>query len=245
MDIQKLKGGLVVSCQAFPGEALYGSDIMARFALAAREGGAVAIRANSPGDISAIRRMAELPVIGLWKRNYQDSDLFITPTLSDVRAVIAAGADIVAMDATKRTRPGGETLENIVSAVRRESDRLLMADISTLEEGLYAASIGFDIISTTLSGYTEYSRHSELPDFGLIRALTERLSVPVFAEGRIHTPAQARRCMEYGAFGVIVGAALTRPQIMTQKFIKVMNTAKSRRKQLTEQMDISKGEKQH
>ena len=243
MDLQTLKGGLIVSCQAFPGEALYGSDIMAKFALAAKEGGAVAIRANSPEDISAIRMAVGLPVIGLWKRKYSDSDLIITPTLSDVRAVIAAGADIVAMDGTKRARPEGKTLERIVSAVRLESDRLLMADVSTPEEGLYAASIGFDMVSTTLSGYTEYSSHRELPDFDLIRELADRLSVPVFAEGRIHTPEQARRCMECGAFGVIVGAALTRPHIMTQNFIKEMRMANSKRKQDAVKREVE-GEKQ-
>lgn len=238
MDIQKLKGGLIVSCQAFPGEALYGSDIMAKFALAAREGGAVGIRANSPEDISAIRKKVELPIIGLWKRHYDDSDLFITPTLSDARGVIAAGADIIAMDATKRARPDGETLEYIVSSLRLESACLLMADISTLEEGIYAAAIGFDMVSTTLAGYTCYSGRRESPDFELIKALAERLSVPVFAEGRIHTPSQARKCIESGAFGVIVGAALTRPQVMTQKFIKVMNKAGIKPKRAATQIDV-------
>ncbi|MCC3371597.1 N-acetylmannosamine-6-phosphate 2-epimerase [Cohnella sp. REN36] len=229
IDLESFKGGMVVSCQAYPGDATYGSEMMVRFALAALAGGATAIRANSPPDIAAIRRAVQVPLIGLWKRVYPDSDVYITATLSDAKAVVAAGADIVAMDATKRRRPGGERLADIVAALRRETDALLMADVSTLEEGVQAERLGFDIVSTTLSGYTPYSPQTSDPDFALIQALSRSVRVPVFAEGRFHTPEQARRALESGAQTVVVGTALTRPHVMTRKFVDEIALARDHR----------------
>ncbi|MFD0696449.1 N-acetylmannosamine-6-phosphate 2-epimerase [Paenibacillus sp. GCM10027628] len=222
-QLQDLKGKLIVSCQAFPGEALYGSDMMCRMAIAAKDGGALGIRANSPEDIAAITSVVDLPVIGLWKQNYSDSDVYITPTFADVEKVVQAGASIVAMDATSRSRPNGETLEDIVKKVRSKYTRLLMADISTIEEGIEAYKLGFDMVSTTLSGYTPYSVQSEEPDFELVANLAARLPIPVFAEGRIQTPEQTRRLLEIGAFAVVIGGAITRPQAITQRFVSKMN----------------------
>lgn len=223
--LNALKGGLVVSCQAPPGDPLFGSDTMAKYALAVQQGGAVGIRANSPEDIAAIKSQVKLPLIGLWKRTYPDSDIYITPVLKDAEEVAHAGADIVAMDATNRIRPGGERLQRIVEQLKHKFDCLLMADVSTVEEGVEAEKLGFDTISTTLSGYTPYSPQSEEPDFQLISDLTARVSIPVFAEGRVRSPEQAVRCFECGAFALVIGGAITRPQMITEHFVKHIQTS--------------------
>lgn len=216
--IQTLKGGLIVSCQALEDEPFYGGDYMARFALAAEMGKAVGIRANTPQDIQAIKKVTKLPVIGLWKKEYNDSDVYITPTLTEVKGVIAAGADIVAMDATLRTRPGDLCLADLVKKIREEHQVLLMADVSTVAEGVEAEKLGFDLISTTLSGYTAYSPQSEEPDIQLVADLSQRVSIPVLAEGRIHSPEQTLQCLQAGAYAVVIGGAITRPQLITKKY---------------------------
>ncbi|KIL38245.1 N-acetylmannosamine-6-phosphate 2-epimerase [Gordoniibacillus kamchatkensis] len=221
LDLQRLRGGIIVSCQAYPGEPFYGSDIMVRFAKAAVEGGAVGIRANSPQDIAEIKKaVRRIPLIGLWKRDYIGSDVYITPVWSDVSTVIDAGADMVALDATRRDRPNKERLEDIVSRVKSETQCLLMADISTVEEGLYAAQLGFDCVATTLSGYTPYSPRQSEPDYALVEALAAQVQIPVIAEGRILHPEQARACFARGAYAVVVGTAITRPHVMTRKFVE-------------------------
>lgn len=218
--IQALSGGLIVSCQAYAGEPLFGSDTMAKLAVAAREGGAVGIRANSPADIAAIKETLSLPVIGIWKARYEDSQVYITPTGTEAAAVAEAGADIIAIDATSRRRPGGESLSDIVAMLRASYPQcLLMADVSTAEEGLQAEAMGFDIISTTLSGYTEYSPQQKDPDFDLVAKLSRTTSIPVFAEGRIQSPEQAHQCLLLGAHAVVIGSAITRPEVITKKFV--------------------------
>lgn len=218
--LQALKGGLIVSCQAYAGEPLFGADVMAKLASAAQEGGAVGIRANSPADISAIKGKLPLPVIGIWKARYDDSPVYITPTLREAAEVAEAGADIIALDATARRRPGGESLADIVAYLRGKHSRcLLMADVSTAEEGIQAEALGFDIVSTTLSGYTDYSPKLSGPDLALIGELSGKVSVPVFAEGRIQTPEQAQQCLHQGAYAVVVGSAITRPELITRRFV--------------------------
>ena len=210
----QLPRGLIVSCQAAAGEALASPTILAAMAQAVVAGGAVAIRAEHPDNIAAIRCAVAVPVIGLYKRRYPDSELHITPTLAEARAVMAAGADVVALDATRRARPHGETLEDIITGLR---DRIpVMADVATVAEGLRAAELGCEFISTTLSGYTAETagRFGETePDFDLVSALCDRLSgrAPVVAEGRISNPEQVAEMFRRGAFAVVVGTAITRP----------------------------------
>jgi len=216
--IQALKGGLIVSCQALEGEPFFGSDYMSRFAIAAEMGNAIGIRANTPQDISAIKKVTNLPLIGLWKQEYSGFDVYITPTLREIEGVIAAGADIVAIDATLRTRPDGKNLADLVKEIREKHQVLLMADVSTIAEGEAAERMGFDLISTTLSGYTEYSPQSEEPDIQLVADLSRSVSIPVLAEGRIYSPEQAYQCLQSGAYAVVIGGAITRPQIITKKF---------------------------
>lgn len=221
--IGQLRGGLIVSCQALAHEPLHGSEIMARMALAAQEGGAVGIRANTPADIRAIRAAVLLPLIGLYKDG--NEGVYITPTFAHARAVADAGADIIAIDATLRPRPDGSRVEDLIGAIHRELGKLVMADISTLEEGVAAAEAGADLVSSTLSGYTPYSPQMDGPDLDLVRALAARLRVPVIAEGRIHTPEQARAALMAGAWAVTVGAAITRPQVITARFVAGMKGA--------------------
>lgn len=220
-----LRGGLIVSCQALEDEPLHGPHIMAAMARAALLGGAVGIRANSPEDIRAIKAVCPLPLIGLWKQVYPGFDMYITPTLREVRAVVEAGAEMVAIDATSRPRPDGLTLAQLFARVKAETDALIVADISTYEEGLLAAEAGADIVSTTLSGYTPYSRQEPTADLELVARLSADLSIPVVAEGRIWTPEEARRALELGAFSVVVGTAITRPQEIVKRFARALAAA--------------------
>jgi N-acylglucosamine-6-phosphate 2-epimerase len=219
--ISNLKHGLIVSCQALEQEPLYGSDVMLSMAMAAQQGGAVGIRANTPKDIAAIKSKCSLPVIGLYKKHYPDSDVYITPTLLEVKEIVEAGADLVAIDATMLARPNGILLEEFVFSIRNNfPDTLLVADISTYEEGVVAMDLGVDLVSTTMSGYTPHSLQQELPDIALVARLSSIGKTPVLAEGRIWTPEQCVACMEAGAHAVVVGTAITRPQEITKRFVK-------------------------
>lgn len=215
--LEKLHLGLIVSCQALPDEPLHGPEIMARMAAAAAAGGAIGIRANGAADVRAIKRAVSLPVIGIVKRNYPDSAVYITPTLGEIEELLDAGADIIAFDATRQSRPGNCTLEQIIDLLNA-SPAASMADISTLEEALYAESLGVGCVSTTLSGYTPYSRQQEGPNLELLELAAQRLKIPVIAEGRISEPAQVEAALGLGAYAVVVGSAITRPQLITRQF---------------------------
>lgn len=214
---EHLHQGLIVSCQALADEPLHGPEFMARMAVAAEEGGAAGIRANGAADVRAIKQAVSLPVIGIIKRNYPGSNVYITPTIREIDELLEAGADMIALDATRQSRPGNITLEQII-AYLHQSGTPSMADISILEEAVYAETLGVSCVSTTLSGYTPYSLQAEEPNFGLLRAAAERLAIPVIAEGRIHEPAQVEEALELGAFAVVVGSAITRPQLITRRF---------------------------
>jgi len=219
-----MRGGLVVSCQALDGEPLCHDGTMALMAVAAKHGGAVAIRANGEEDIRKIKKAVSLPVIGLKKQRYDDSAVYITPTLKELFEVGNSGADIIAIDATSRIRPNKTTIHELVSAAGKHfPNALLMADISTFDEAQMAYDEGFDIISTTLSGYTPDSPKLQSPDFELVKRLAMHFSkkkgVPIFAEGRIRFPEQAGKLIENGAWAVVVGSAITRPQFITEAFV--------------------------
>ncbi len=223
--LQAIKGGLIVSCQALPGEPLYlgENSVMYLFARAAKQAGAVAIRTNGVHDVRAIREETGLPVIGLIKKNYHDTDVYITPTIDEVDALVEAGATIIAADCTCRPRVGGQTLQAFIGRVReRYPGILLMADISTYEEGNEAAKCGVDFVGTTLSGYTPYSPASDGPDYQLVRRLAQNLDIPVIAEGKIHLPEQARQMLQEGAHAVVVGGAITRPLEIATRFAKAV-----------------------
>lgn len=212
---------LVVSCQALPEEPLHSSFIMGRMARAAYEGGACGIRANTGADIREIKENVDLPIIGIVKKNFQDSGVYITPTVEEVEELVEVGADIIAMDATSALRPGGVTLDAFFSQVKaRFPGQLWMADCSTLEEAVHADQIGFDFVGTTLVGYTPQSRGCRIEenDFELIRCILEQVKHPVIAEGNINTPEKARRVLELGCYSVVVGSIITRPQLITKAF---------------------------
>lgn len=226
MDVlNKLKGGLIVSCQALEDEPLYSSTIMMRMARAAQIGGAVGIRANSPQDCLEIKKNVDLPLIAIYKKVYETSDVYITPTIEEIKDLLPANSEIIAIDATRRTRPDGRTLEEFVSGIRKIYNGMLLADISTYEEAIEAERLGFDMISTTLSGYTNYTLDRPKPDIELIEELTKVLTIPIIAEGNVDTPDLAAECLKAGAWSVVVGGAITRPQQITKKFVDTVKDA--------------------
>lgn len=212
--LESLRGTLVVSCQAYAGEPMRDTRTMTQVALAAQAGGASAIRAAGIDDIAAMRAVLAVPIVGLVKEGGEP--VFITPTATSARAVAAAGAAIVALDATRRPRPGGERLADIVAAVHEGSGALVLGDVGSADDAEYALECGVDAIATTLSGYTG-ARPADGPDLALVRDLAHH-RVPVFAEGRIATPEQARAALDCGAHAVIVGTAITHPTSLTRSF---------------------------
>lgn len=219
--LDNLKGKLIVSCQALDNEPLHSPFIMSRMAVASEEGGAEGIRANSVADIAAIKQLVSLPVIGIIKRDYPDSEVFITATMKEVDELMSVGPELIALDATARPRPGGQRLDALVAEIRAKYPSvLLMADISTAEEALTAQSLGFDCVGTTLYGYTAETEGHALPenDCGFLRDVLAAVNIPVVAEGNVETPTLAARCLELGAHTVVVGGAITRPQQITARF---------------------------
>lgn len=219
--VEQLKGKLIVSCQALPHEPLHSSFIMGRMALAAKEGGACGIRANTREDIKEIQQNVDLPVIGIVKRDYEDSEIYITPTMKEVDELMEVKPEIIAMDATIAKRPGGLTLDEFFHQVKEKyPDQLWMADCSTVEEALHADELGFDFIGTTMVGYTPQSKHLKIEanDFEILREILSKVNHRVIAEGNINTPEKARRVIELGAFSVVVGSIITRPQLITKNF---------------------------
>jgi N-acylglucosamine-6-phosphate 2-epimerase len=225
-----VKGGVIVSCQALPGEPFYGHAVMHVFAQAAMHGGACGFRANGKDDICAIKQCCNLPIIGIVKRSYDDSDVFITPTLEDVLEVVKAGADVVAVDATSRVRPKGQPLKAFIAEVREATVLPLMADVACVTEARNAAELGVDIIATTLVGneYNPAERFSERyrPHFDVLREIINAVSpLPVIAEGHIWDPIDGKACLEMGAHAIVVGSAITRPQLITRRFTDVIGKA--------------------
>lgn len=221
--LNSIKGEVIVSCQALPGEPLYVEEksIMYLMARAARQAGAKCIRTNSVRDVVAIKAETGLPVIGLIKQQYEGYDSYITPTMKEVDELYAADADIIALDCTKRKRGDGSTINQFLAEIKQKyPDVLLMADISTYEEGVNAHNCGVDLVSTTMSGYTPYSPQTTEPDFALVKRLSQELNIPVIAEGRIHTPELARQMLTAGAYAVVVGGAITRPLEIARRFIE-------------------------
>ena len=224
--VESLKGKLIVSCQALPHEPLHSSFIMGRMALAAKEGGAYGIRANTKEDIAEIQNQVDLPVIGIVKRDYEDSKVYITPTMKEINELMEVRPDIIALDATHSLRPGGRTLDEFYREIRNSyPEQLLMADCSTVEEALFADQLGFDFIGTTLVGYTDQSKSLKIEsnDFEIIRQIVAKVKHRVIAEGNINTPEKARRVIELGAFSVVVGSIITRPQLITKSFAEALD----------------------
>lgn len=209
-----------MSCQALPDEPLHSSFIMGRMAQAAKEGGAVAIRAQGVKDIIEIKKITNLPVIGLIKRKYVDSEVFITATKREVDELLTTGCEMIALDATFRKRPNDESLKILIDRIKKHHI-LVLADISNYEEAVQAEAYGVDCVSTTLAGYTSYTENLVGPNFELIGKLVQNLRIPVIAEGKINTPEDLKKVLELGVHSAIVGSAITRPQLITKKFAEV------------------------
>lgn len=225
----KLKKGLIVSCQALDDEPLHSSFIMGRMALAAKMAGASGIRANTVSDIKEIKKNVDLPIIGIIKKDYDNSEIYISPTIDEIDDLVNEGVDIIATDATNMKRPKNDGLEDFYKEIRvKYPNIILMADCSTVEEAIFADKLGFDYIGTTLVGYTPQSKGDKIDadDFKILREIIEKCDHPVIAEGNIDSPEKAKRVLELGAFTVVVGGAITRPQNIAKKFVDSIETLK-------------------
>lgn len=219
--LDRISGGLIVSCQAYPGEAMRDPRTMAQIAHAAVAGGAAAVRLQGTADISAAADVG-VPIIGLWKDG--DADVFITPTLAHARAVADAGAQIVAIDGTRRMRPDGLTLRETIEGLRAtHPEVLVMADCGSLDDAIAAEAAGADILGTTLAGYSGERPKTVGPDIALIEQIAGRCSTPIVAEGRIHSPADAAAARRAGAFAVCAGTAITHPSTITSWFVAALS----------------------
>ena len=222
---EQIQGKVIVSCQAVPGEPLYVEEksIMYLMARAAKQAGTPAIRTSSIRDVIAIKEETGLPVIGLIKIKYEGFESYITPTMKEVDELVAAGSDVIALDCTTQKRGDGKTIDEFIIEVRKKyPDAILMADISTYEEGINAWKLGIDIVGTTMSGYTAHSPKTDGPDYDLVKRLSAEVDIPVIGEGRVHSPEQAVEMLDAGAFAVVVGGAITRPLEIAQRFIKAV-----------------------
>ena len=221
--LNNIKGQLIVSCQALPTEPLYVKEksIMYLMARAAKQAGSPCIRTSSVRDVVAIKEETNLPVIGIIKINYEGYDSYITPTMKEIDELVEADSDIIALDCTMRKRGDGTTINEFITQIKEKyPDIILMADISTYEEGVNAWKCGVDLVGTTLSGYTDYSPKVDGPDTELVHKLSTTLDIPVIAEGKVHTPDQALQMLEAGAYAVVVGGAITRPLEIAARFIQ-------------------------
>lgn len=225
--IRALKGKLIVSCQALPQEPLHSSFIMGRMARAAKEGGAAGIRANTKEDIKEIQEVTGLPVIGIVKRDYPDSAVYITPTMKEIEELMEVKPEIIAIDATGALRPGNVTLADFFHQIKEKyPEQKLMADCSTIEEALFADELGFDFIGTTMVGYTPQSKGLKIEenDFEILRTILKKVKHPVIAEGNVNSPEKAKRVIELGSYAVVVGSSITRPQLITKGYAEAVNS---------------------
>lgn len=225
--MELFKGGLVVSCQALEDEPLHSSYIMSKMALAAVQGGAIGIRANSIEDIQAIKKEVQVPIIGIIKADYPNSDVYITPTMKEVDLLVQEKVEVVALDATSSQRPDNLSIDEFFHMIKTKyPNQLFMADCSTKEEALHAAKLGFDFIGTTMVGYTKQSKDINIQDndFQLVREIIAETNVPVIAEGNVDTPEKFKRLLEIGVYCVVVGSIITRPKLITERFTKVLRS---------------------
>lgn len=216
--LSQLSNGLIVSCQAPADSPLHEPEVIAAIAEAAVKRGAIAVRIDSPAHIAAVRQRVAVPIIGLWKQVIPGSEVYITPQFHHAEAVAAAGADVIAIDATPRSRPGGETLTTLVQQIQTDLHRPVMADIDTLAAAQLAVEAGVDLVGTTLYGYTQETQTCTPPGLDLLQELVAKFSVPCICEGGIASPAAARQALDLGASAVVVGTAITGIDSLVQQY---------------------------
>lgn len=222
--IDKLQSKLIVSCQAPANSPLHHPEIIAAIALACVNRGAAAVRIDTPSHVRSVRaKIPHIPIIGLWKQQELDSEVYITPRYQDAVKIIEAGADIIAIDATSRKRPGGETVAEIIKRIHQEWGKLVMADVDTIKNAIAAVEAGADLVGTTLYGYTSQTRHLSPPGYSLLTEMVAQLNVPVICEGGIASPAMAKKALELGAYAVVVGTAITGIDLLVQAFQEVID----------------------
>ena len=207
--IQKLQGGLIVSCQAPAESPMHQPEVIAAMAEAAVNQGAIAIRLDTPAHVKAVRQKISAPIIGLWKQQIPGFEVYITPQFDHAAAIAQAGADIIAIDATVRSRPNQETVATLIERIHIELGKLVMADVDTLAAAIVAANAGADLIGTTLYGYTAETQHLKPPGFDLLAELIKKLPIPIICEGGIASTQMAKQALDMGAYAVVVGTAIT------------------------------------
>ena len=207
--IQALSKVLIVSCQAPVDSPLHEPVVIAAIAQAAVNQGAVGVRIDTPAHISAVRQKVKAPIIGLWKQQLPGYEVYITPQFHHAAAIAQAGADIIAIDATQRNRPGDETVASLILQIHNELGKPVMADVDTIEAAIAAAEAGADVVATTLYGYTAQTQHLSPPGFELLTQLIQQLNIPTICEGGISSPQLARHALDLGAYAVVVGTAIT------------------------------------
>jgi N-acylglucosamine-6-phosphate 2-epimerase len=223
MVLEQLKYSLIVSCQAPSNSPLFDPVTIAKIAQACVNQGIAGVRIDTPAHVEEVRKtLPNIPVIGLWKRQYEDTEVYITPCFEDAQAIAEVGADIIAIDATLRPRHRGEKVRDIITQIHRETGKLVMADIDTLESAIAAFEAGADIIGTTLYGYTQETKHLQPPAFELLAEMVKRFRIPIICEGGISTPAEAKKALDLGAYAVVVGTAITGIDLKAKAFQAVI-----------------------
>ncbi|MGK7890532.1 MAG: N-acetylmannosamine-6-phosphate 2-epimerase [Leptolyngbyaceae cyanobacterium] len=220
--LRSLQGGLVVSCQAPRTSPLHHPEMIAAIAQASVQQGAVGVRIDTPAHVQAVRPRVEVPLIGLWKQEYPNSSVYITPMAEHADAIAQAGADIIAIDATLRPRPDGKSVADLIHYIHDRLGKLVMADVDTLEGAIAAAAAGADVVGTTLYGYTEATQDYTPPGFKLLQDMVEQLRIPVICEGGIGSPEMAKEAIALGAHTVVVGTALTGIDLLVQRYVSAL-----------------------
>lgn len=232
--VQNLQHGLIVSCQAPSDSPMHNPVVIAAIAQTAIKQGAVGVRLDTPTHVQAVRDQTTTPIIGLWKQQVPGFDVYITPQFYHAQAIAQAGADIIAIDATCRDRPDGETLESLIARIHHELGKPVMADVDTLEAAIAAAKVGANLIGTTLYGYTAATKHQTPPGFALLAQIVGAIDVPIICEGGIASPQMARQALDLGAYAVVVGTAITGVDLQVKAYNAALHTIAHTGKTLAE-----------